>query len=92
MTEAGGSRYGLAQTLTDSFGTVEIPYPRKWGTQTARSLHYFAIGTQRMPLELIHALARIKWAAAKVNAELNLLHPETASRIAAVALEIVRGD
>ena len=61
------------RTETDSFGSIEIPVDALWGAQTARSLHFFAIGTQRMPIEIIHALALIKWAAATVNGQLGLL-------------------
>ena len=76
------------RTETDSFGTLELPRDALWGVQTARSLHFFAIGTQRMPLEVIHALAHIKWAAAMVNAELGLLEPAKAQAIAAAAQRI----
>ena len=76
------------RTETDSFGTLELPRDALWGVQTARSLHFFAIGTQRMPLEVIHALAHIKWAAALVNAELGLLEPAKAQAIAAAAQRI----
>lgn len=61
------------RTETDSFGPIEVPEAALWGAQTARSLHFFAIGEQRMPLPVIHALAWVKWAAASVNGELNLL-------------------
>jgi len=58
------------RTETDSLGPVEVPRDALWGAQTARSLHFFAIGQQRMPLEIIHALAWVKWAAARVNGDL----------------------
>ena len=57
---------------TDSFGTIDVPIDALWGAQTARSLHFFAIGEQRMPLPLIHALAWVKWAAARANRGLGL--------------------
>jgi fumarate hydratase class II len=83
---------GSTRTLTDSFGTVDLPEGALWGAQTARSLQYFAIGAQRMPLEVIHALAWIKWAAAQVNADLRLLDLGTASRITTAALEVASGQ
>jgi fumarate hydratase class II len=52
---------------SDSFGAIAVPIDALWGAQTALSLHFFAIGEQRMPLEVIHALAWVKWAAAGVN-------------------------
>jgi fumarate hydratase class II len=76
------------RTETDSFGTLELPQDALWGVQTARSLHFFAIGSQRMPLEIIHALAHIKWAAATVNAELGLLDENKAMAIATAARHI----
>ncbi len=76
------------RTETDSFDAIEVPASALWGPQTARSLHFFALGAQRMPLEVIHALAWIKWAAARVNADLKLLPAPKAQAIAAVALEV----
>ena len=55
------------RTESDSFGPIDVPGDALWGAQTARSLHFFAIGTQRMPLELVHALAQVKRAAAEVK-------------------------
>jgi len=54
MTNAKKTR-----TERDSFGEIEVPADQHWGAQTARSLHFFAIGNDRMPLEVIHALATI---------------------------------
>jgi fumarate hydratase class II len=78
--------------VSDSFGDVEIPDGARWGPQTARSLHYFAIGPQRMPIELIHAMAFIKWAAACVNAELGLIDTGLAAAIADAALRVAAGE
>lgn len=80
------------RTLKDSFGTVDIPEGVLWGAQTARSLHFFAIGAQRMPLDVIHALAWIKWAAAQVNADLELLDTHTAARITEAAQQVALGQ
>ena len=80
------------RTLKDSFGTVDIAEGVLWGAQTARSLHFFAIGAQRMPLDVIHALAWIKWAAAQVNADLELLDTHTAARITEAAQQVALGQ
>lgn len=80
------------RTETDSFGPIEVPADALWGAQTARSLHFFAIGEQRMPLPLIHALAWVKWAAAHVNGELNLLDATKAQAIASAAQRIALGE
>lgn len=62
-----------------------------WGAQTQRSLSHFAIGAQRMPIELVHAMARIKRAAARVNASRGLLPPAVAQAIAEAAAEVIAG-
>ena len=47
------------RTERDSFGTVEVPAERLWGAQTQRSLQYFHISSERMPPEIILALAAV---------------------------------
>jgi fumarate hydratase, class II len=80
------------RTEQDSFGPIEVPADALWGAQTARSLHFFAIGEQRMPLPLVHALAWVKWAAAVVNRDLGLLPAERADAIASAALRVADGE
>ena len=80
------------RTETDSFGPIEVPGDALWGAQTQRSLRYFAIGTQRMPIELVHALAQIKRAAAQVNGDLGLIEPTKATAMAAAATRIAAGE
>jgi fumarate hydratase class II len=80
------------RTETDSFGPIEVPVDALWGAQTARSLRFFAIGQQRMPLDIVHALAQVKRAAAEVNGELGLLPPARAAAIAAAAARIAAGE
>ncbi|HEY3803574.1 MAG TPA: class II fumarate hydratase [Kofleriaceae bacterium] len=79
------------RTETDSMGPIEVDASRYWGAQTERSLRHFHIGTEKMPPELIRALATIKLAAANVNAELGLLPRELAERIGAAAREVIDG-
>jgi fumarate hydratase class II len=79
------------RTLSDSFGTLELPIDALWGVQTARCLHFFAIGTQRMPPQVIQAIALIKGAAATVNAQLGLLDATKAQAIATAAQRIADG-
>ncbi len=56
------------RTETDSFGPVEVPANAYWGAQTQRSIENFPFGErERMPIEIIHALAIVKQAAARVN-------------------------
>ena len=75
----------------DSFGTIEVAAERLWGAQTQRSLAHFAISIERMPDELIHALALTKAACAKANLELGLLPASKAGAIMAAADEIASG-
>ncbi|RZI40772.1 class II fumarate hydratase [Herbaspirillum sp. HC18] len=79
------------RTERDSFGPVEVPAGRLWGAQTQRSLEYFRISTERMPRELIHALAEIKRACAVVNRELGRLDGAKADAIIRAAEEAAAG-
>ena len=75
----------------DSFGDIEVPAARLWGAQTQRSLHHFNISGERQPMEIIHALARIKSACARVNHALGLLPARKAQAIMAAADEVLCG-
>ena len=77
---------------SDSFGPIEVPAAALWGAQTERSRRFFAIGRQRMPSEIVHALAEIKRAAAEVNLELGLLDREKAAVIAEAAARVAAGE
>jgi fumarate hydratase class II len=79
------------RTETDTFGPIEVPADSYWGAQTQRSLQNFRIGGERMPIPLVHALALVKQAAARVNRDLELLDPHLADAIAAAAAEVVQG-
>ncbi len=79
------------RTETDTFGPIEVPADRYWGAQTQRSLQNFAIGEERMPRPLVHALGLIKQAAAGVNADLGLIEPRLAQAIAEAAAEVADG-
>jgi fumarate hydratase class II len=63
-----------------------------WGAQTASSLHFFAIDGPRMPIRIIHAMAWIKWAAACVNRDLQLLDASKAVAIAHAAQRVAAGE
>ncbi len=79
------------RTERDSFGTIEVPADRLWGAQTQRSIEHFRISSERMPVELIHALAATKRACALANRDLGLLQPEKADAIVQAAGEILAG-
>jgi fumarate hydratase, class II len=76
---------------TDSFGPIEVPADRYWGAQTERSLRHFRIGTERMPIPLIRALAVIKRAAAEVNHALGSLDARRTRAIVRAAQEVIDG-
>jgi fumarate hydratase, class II len=75
----------------DSFGTIAVAIDRLWGAQTQRSLAHFAISSERMPPELIHALAVVKHACARTNRELGLLANDKATAIMSAADEVAAG-
>ncbi|HEY6514213.1 MAG TPA: class II fumarate hydratase [Burkholderiaceae bacterium] len=81
-----------SRTETDGFGAIDVPAQALWGAQTERSRRYFRIGTQRMPLPLIHAMAEIKRAAAEVNRDLGLLDAAKAAAIAEAAARVAAGE
>ncbi|MBF7729456.1 class II fumarate hydratase [Pseudomonas sp. N040] len=76
---------------TDAMGSVEVAGDVYWGAQTQRSLVNFAIGQERMPLAVIHALALIKKAAARVNRRYGDLPTELAGLIEQAADEVLGG-
>lgn len=76
---------------SDSMGTIAVPSDRYWGAQTARSLHYFAIGDDRMPQELIRAFGTLKKAAALVNQDLGKLPDDRAQWLVQAADEVIAG-
>ena len=72
-------------------GEIKVPQDCYWGAQTERSLHYFAIGTEKMPREIINAFGILKKACALVNNDLGLLPDSKCNLIVKAADEII-GD
>ncbi len=76
----------------DTMGEVKVPADKYWGAQTERSRNNFKIGYQAsMPIEIIHAFAILKKAAAITNSELGVLEKEKMELIARVCDEILEG-
>jgi fumarate hydratase class II len=75
----------------DSMGEVRVPADAKWRAQTQRAVENFPISGQRLERAHIEALARIKGAAAKVNAELKVLDPDISAAIQEAAAEVASG-
>ncbi|CAN5552400.1 class II fumarate hydratase [soil metagenome] len=79
------------RTETDSIGPIAVPASSYWGAQTQRSIENFPFAAhERMPIQIVHALALVKQAAARVN-RAHGLSPEKADAIEAAAAEIVSG-
>ncbi len=76
---------------TDTFGAIDVPADRYWGAQTQRSIENFRIGTETMPLPLVHALGLVKRAAAETNLSLGILDAERAGKIVEAAQEVIDG-
>ncbi|MGW1993085.1 class II fumarate hydratase [Embleya sp. NPDC001921] len=75
----------------DSMGEVRVPAAAKWRAQTQRAVENFPISGQRLEPAHVEALARIKGAAARVNAELGVLDKDVAEAIEQAAAEVVTG-
>src|SRR5690606_36092391 len=80
------------RTESDSMGGIEVPADRYWGAQTQRSLQHFAIGEERIPLAVVHALALIKKAAARTNQQLGNLEPAVVELICRAADEVIAAE
>jgi fumarate hydratase class II len=80
------------RTESDSMGPIEVPANVYWGAQTQRSLLHFAIGSDRMPPEMIHAFGLLKKACALVNQDLGKLPAEKAKLIVQAADEVIAGQ
>ncbi len=77
----------------DTMGEVKVPAQRYWGAQTERSRNNFKIGPEgSMPIEVIHAFAYLKKAAAHANHELGVLPQEKRDLISKVCDEILTGQ
>ena len=79
------------RTETDSIGPVEVPAQAYWGAQTQRSIENFPFAAhERMPIRIVHALALVKQAAARVN-RAHGLPAEIADAIESAAAEVASG-
>ncbi|WP_136247689.1 class II fumarate hydratase [Halomonas borealis] len=76
----------------DSMGELEVPAGALYGAQTQRAVNNFPVSGQALPSRFIHAIARIKLAAARVNRDLGLLDAARAEAIVAAAEAVVAGD
>jgi fumarate hydratase, class II len=63
-----------------------------WGGETVKAVENFPVSGEPIPAPVARWLGRIKAAAARVNADLGLLDPDKAARIAAAADRIAAGE
>jgi len=79
------------RTETDTIGPIEVPADAYWGAQTERSIENFPFASrERMPIEIVHALALVKQAAARVN-RAHGLDEKIAQAIDSAAQEVIDG-
>ena len=80
------------RTETDSIGPIEVPADAYWGAQTQRSPTNFPFPAhQRMPIQIVHAQAAVKQAAARINRQHGLEAP-LAEAIESAATAIRAGE
>ncbi|MFE9556496.1 class II fumarate hydratase [Streptomyces sp. NPDC006703] len=79
------------RTEHDSMGEVRVPAHAKWRAQTQRAVENFPVSGQRLERAHIEALARVKAAAAKVNAGLGVLDKDIAGAVEEAADEVAEG-
>lgn len=79
------------RTETDAYGAIAIPSHAYWGPQTERSRTLFAIGTERLPNEVVRCFGAQKAAAARANLALDVLPMALASAIVDAACEVRDG-
>src|SRR5215203_4115686 len=82
---------GRVRIERDTMGEVAVPASALYGAQTQRAVENFPISGVRVDPALIRSLARVKAAAARVNARLGVLSADVAEAVAAVALEVADG-
>ncbi|MBD8870390.1 class II fumarate hydratase [Nocardioides donggukensis] len=80
------------RTEHDSMGEVRVPRTALWRAQTQRAVENFPISGTRLEDQHVIALARVKAAAARVNARLGVVDERVAEAIAEAAAEIVGGE
>lgn len=92
MNNRGGLSMEKFRVEKDTIGEVHVPIDKYWGAQTQRSRENFNIGMEKMPLEVIYALALIKKAAAVVNHRLGKLTEHKKKAILSVCDQILHGE
>jgi fumarate hydratase, class II len=76
----------------DTMGEVRVPVDALWRAQTQRAVQNFPISGTRLEPSHVRALALVKAAAAKANAEHGVLPQEVADAIYAAAHDVAEGN
>lgn len=76
---------------SDSIGSIEVPENKYWGAQTERSLQYFSIGDDLIPIEMVFSMGVLKKAAAIVNNRLGLLSKDKSDVMIMASDEVISG-
>ena len=82
----------MARVETDSLGAFELPDEALYGAHTARARENFMLSGQGSAPELVSALAQVKIACARTNAELGFLETDVADAIVRACREIIAGQ
>jgi len=76
----------------DTMGEIQVPQEKYWAAQTQRSLQNFAIGNEKMPLEVVYGFANLKKACALVNHELGRLDDAKTEAISKACESVLAGE
>jgi fumarate hydratase class II len=82
----------LYRKESDSIGELEVDENFYWGSQTQRSINNFKIADQKMPKEVIKALAILKRSAAIVNSKIGVLELKISNEIVSAADRVINGE
>jgi fumarate hydratase, class II len=80
------------RTAHDTMGEMRIPIDALWGASTQRAVENFPISGQPVPVQVVHAHAMLKWAAAIANQDMGVVDAEVAEAIKQAADEVIAGQ
>jgi fumarate hydratase, class II len=80
------------RTARDTMGEMQIPIDALWGASTQRAVENFPVSGAGVPVQVVHAHAMLKWAAAVANQEQGVVTPDVAEAIKQAADEVIAGD
>jgi fumarate hydratase class II len=92
MPLRGRVGFAGAAVLTRLVSVATEAQQELWGAETTKAVENFPVSGEPIPAPVARWLGRVKAAAARVNAELGLLDPDKAERIAAAADRVAAGE